>query len=263
MNPRVRFSLLTITLISSLAPIVWTVLASFGIRPDLQHMSFDAYRDVQVFESRFVSEALTSFAVAVVVATLAITLGLLTAHALEQRRFKSRGLIVQSLLLLSSLPVLALLNGLSTTLRTLGLQDTMSGIALAETALYAPLAAFVIYGHLRSLPENLPDAARLEGAGTWTILWRIIVPSSVPALLATGVLVFVLSWNQVLMPLVLSTNLKLLPVALVDVFVFERELEWPTAAAALGVSLVPLWLFVAFAFRWLERFSLLIDFEER
>jgi ABC-type glycerol-3-phosphate transport system permease component len=170
-------------------------------------------------------------------------------------------LIVQSLLLLSSLPVLALLNGLSATLRTLGLLDTIAGIALAETALYAPLAAFVIYGHLRSMPENLSDA-RLEGANTWTILWQIIVPSS-RALLATGVVVFVLSWNQVLMPLVLSTNLKLLPVALVDVFVFERELEWPTAAAALTISVVPLWLIIAFAFRWLERFSLLIDFEER
>ena len=244
-------------------PIVWTMLASFGIRPDSQHISFAAYRDLQVFESRFVSEVLTSFTVAVIVATLAVTLGLLTAHAFEQRQFKSRGLIVQGLLLLSSLPVLALLNGLSTTLRTLGLQDTINGIALAESALYAPLAAFVLYGHLRSLPEHLPDAAQLEGANTWTILWQIILPSSGPALLATGVLVFVLSWNQVLMPLVLSTNLKLLPVALVDVFVFERELEWPTAAAALSVSLAPLWLIVAFLFRWLERFSLLIDFEER
>jgi ABC-type glycerol-3-phosphate transport system permease component len=263
MNPRVRLSVLAIAIISSLAPIVWTLLASFGIRPDSQHISFDAYRDVQVFESRFVSELLTSFAVAVIVATLAVTLGLLVAYVLEQKHFKSRGLIVQGLLLLSSLPVLALLNSLSATLRTLGLSDTISGIALAETALYAPLAAFVLFGHLRSLPENLPDAARLEGAGPWTILWQIIVPSSLSALLATGVLVFVLSWNQALMPLVLSTNLKLLPVALVDVFVFERELEWPTAAAALSVSLVPLWLIVAFAFRWLERFSLLLDFEER
>jgi ABC-type glycerol-3-phosphate transport system permease component len=262
MNPRVRLSILTVGVISSLAPMLWTLLASFGIRPDSQHISFDAYRDVQVFESRFVSEVLSSFTVAVIVAALAVTLGLLTAHALEQHRFKSRGLIVQSLLLLSSLPVLSLLNGLSATLRTLGLSE-IPGIAFAETALYAPLAAFVIFGHLRSLPENLPDAARLEGADTWTILWRVIVPSSLPALLATGVLVFVLSWNQVLMPLVLLTNLKLLPVALVDVFVFERELEWPTAAAALSVSLVPLWLMVTLAFGWLEHFSLPLDFEER
>ena len=201
MNPRVRVSILIICLVSSLAPIVWTLLASFGIRPDSQRISLNTYHEVQVFESRFVSEVLTSFTVAVIVAALAVTLGLLVAHALEQRYFKSRGLIVQSLLLLSSLPVLALLNGLSATLRTLGLQDTISGIALAETALYAPLAAFVIFGHLRSLPENLPDAARLEGADTSTILWKIILPSSVPALLATGVLIFVLSWNQVLMPL--------------------------------------------------------------
>ena len=263
MNPRVRLSILSIAVFSSLSPIVWTLLASFGIRPDSQRISLDAYRDVQVFESRFVSEVLTSFTVALIVAALAVTLGLLVAHALEQRHFKSRGWIVQALLLLSSLPILALLNGLSATLRTLGLQDTISSVALAETALYAPLAAFVMFGHLRSLPESLPDAARLEGADTWTTLWKIILPSSVPALLSTGVLVFVLSWNQVLMPLVLSTNLKLLPVALVDVFVFERELEWPTAAAALSVSLVPLWLIVAFAFRWLERFSLLLDFEER
>ena len=66
-----------------------------------------------------------------------------------------------------------------------------------------------------------------------------------------------LSWNQFLVPLVLTTSqVKTIPVAMSDFFTFERELEWPTAAAALMVSLLPLAALVAVAHRALQRFTL-------
>jgi ABC-type glycerol-3-phosphate transport system permease component len=68
---------------------------------------------------------------------------------------------------------------------------------------------------------------------------------------------FVLNWNMLLVPLIAAgIHVKTIPVAMADFFTFERELEWPVAAAALLVSLVPVALLVAFSRRLLDRFSL-------
>jgi ABC-type glycerol-3-phosphate transport system permease component len=71
---------------------------------------------------------------------------------------------------------------------------------------------------------------------------------------------FVLDWNQLLIPLVLTgIDVRTLPVVLTDFFTLEREVDWPTAAAALAISLVPLLLIVAILQRWLARFRLTGD----
>src|SRR5207244_4192045 len=99
--------------------------------------------------------------------------------------------------------------------------------------------------------------AMLEGASLWQVLAWVVLPQARPGLAATGLVLFVLSWNQFLVPLVLTTSrVKTIPVAMSDFFTFERELEWPTAAAALIVSLLPLAVLVTAAHRTLERFAL-------
>ena len=78
-----------------------------------------------------------------------------------------------------------------------------------------------------------------------------------PAVAATAIIVFVLDWNMLLVPLVLAgVEIRTLPVAMVDFFTFERELDWPTAAAALIISLLPLTILVAFGHRLLDQFTL-------
>jgi len=85
----------------------------------------------------------------------------------------------------------------------------------------------------------------------------VVFPLVVPSVAATAIVLFVIDWNMLLVPLVLTSGeVKTIPVGMSDFFTFERELDWPTAAAALVVSLAPLALLVGVFHRLLERFRL-------
>ena len=158
---------------------------------------------------------------------------------------------------MASLPAMAYVLPLSDVLRRLGLLDTLPGVTFAEVAATAPLAVFVFYASLVGGPHEDEEAARLEGVGLFSLLWNVVLPAAAPIITATLVVLFVLDWNQLLIPLVLTgIQVRTLPVILTDFFTLERELDWPTAAAALTISLVPLLVLVVLFHRFLERFSL-------
>ena len=111
--------------------------------------------------------------------------------------------------------------------------------------------------HLVGPAHHVPEAARLEGASLAKLLGSIVLPAAAPIVAATAIVLFVLDWNMLLIPLVLTgIDVRTLPVILTDFFTLEREVEWPTAAAALTISLVPLLILVGLFHRLLERFSL-------
>ena len=101
------------------------------------------------------------------------------------------------------------------------------------------------------------SCSRRDGAGLPRVLAQVVLPILAPTVVATAIVLFVLDWNMLLVPLVLTAGeVKTVPVAMSDFFTFERELDWPTAAAALMVSLLPLAALVAIFHRALGRFRL-------
>ena len=261
-----RIPLLAALLAAALLPLVWTVLASLGMVPDNAASpptwsgtpSLSEYTDsIGVAEPRFASELATSVAVAAFATLLVIACAFLGAYGLARWRGSAATVIVPSMLVLGSLPTVAYVIPLAETVRRLGLTDTLAGVGLAQAAGAAPLAVYILHGYLADLPVELEDAARLDGAGLASILRRIVFPAVAPAVVATAVVIFVLQWNSFLVPLVLgSEKVRTIPVALSDFFTFERELEWPTAAAALVSSLLPLLALIAAANTLLQRFRL-------
>jgi ABC-type glycerol-3-phosphate transport system permease component len=260
-----RAALLALALVVFILPLAWTALASFRIVPDNTQSppawtapSLDNYTgEIGIAEPTFVQELLTSAALSLGAAGLTVALSFLAAYSLARSRFRGRSLLVQGSLILASLPVMAYIIPLSETMRRARLEDTFVGVLLAQTAVLAPLAVYVLHGYLAQLSTELEEAATLEGATAWQVLSSVVLPLAAPGLAATGLILFVLNWNQFLVPLVLTTSqVKTIPVAMSDFFTFERELEWPTAAAALIVSLLPLAALVTVAHRVLERFTL-------
>ncbi len=262
----VRAVFLAVVIAVCLIPLLWTLLASLNIVPNdvtsppswSAYPTLDQYLEVGVSEPHFVLELLTGAALALATTLITSIVGFLAAFGLARSYFRGRNLLIQGFLILASLPVIAFLIPLSNTLDVLHLTDTFGGIALAETALYAPLVVYVLFGYLSNMSIESEEAARLDGATLIQVLHRIVVPTVAPGVAATAIIVFVLSWNQLLMPLLLATHVRTVPVAMIDFFTFERELDWPTAAAALIASLLPIGVFVAVAHRTLERFSLVV-----
>ncbi len=255
---------LVVLLLICIVPLLWTVLASFGILPNNNILpprwtvapTFDNYVEIGVSDPSFFPAVLTSLLGSACTTAITSVVAFLAVYALAQARFRGRDLLVQSFLILAVLPVISYVIPLQNLLQILHLYNTFGAMVLAESALFAPLAAYVLYGYLSQLSADITDSARLDGATLWQTLCWIIVPIVAPAIAATAIIIFVLAWNQLLLPLILAARVKTVPAHMVDFFAFERELEWPVAAAALVASLLPIGIFVALAHRLLEQFQL-------
>ncbi len=262
---RLRNAILGLALIVFLLPLAWTLIASLGVIPNDTNVppnwewppTIGSYLYIGVAEPGFASEMVTGLSISVTATALTLVVSFLAAYSLAHWNYRQARRAVQVFLVLSSLPVMAYVIPLDEVVRRLGLYDTFLGVALSNTAIFAPLAVYVIFGYLRQLPVDLEDAARLDGAALWQIIARIAVPLAVPGLAAMAIILFVLNWNLLLVPLVLTeSHIRTVPVAMSDFFTFERELSWPVAAAVLIISLLPLLVLVGAAHRTLERFSL-------
>jgi ABC-type glycerol-3-phosphate transport system permease component len=221
-------------------------------QPTLDHLA-----EVSVVEPAFWQELATSVGVSALAALLAAAISFLAAYGLARSGGRSGRGLSPGLLVLASLPVMAYILPLSDLLRRVGLLDTLPGVTFAEAATTAPLAVYVFYAYLVGGSRDLEEAARLEGAALSGLLRNVVLPAAAPIVAATIIVLFVLDWNQLLIPLVLTgINVRTLPVVLTDFFTLERELDWPTAAAALTISLIPLLVLIGLFQRSLERFSL-------
>lgn len=248
-----------------LLPLMWALLASLNIqpinlteRPDwLTTPTLDNYAEITLTMPLFPQAWLTGVALAAGTTLLTMGVAFLAAYSLARSTFRGRDLLVQSLLILASLPVIAYALPLRELMIAAHIFDAFPGVLLAETALHAPLATYVLVGYLSAVPVELEEAAKLDGASLSTILLRVVLPAAASGTAATAVIVFVLSWNQFLLPALLTaTRTRLVTVMMRDFFTYEREFEWTTAAAVLILSLLPLGVFVALAHRLLERFRL-------
>jgi sorbitol/mannitol transport system permease protein len=261
----VRGLVVLIAILVAVAPIVWTLLAAIGVIPNentrpptlIVALTADHLAEVSVAEPTFWQELATSLGVSAVAALLAGGISFLAAYGLARTPGRTRMRLVPGLLVLASLPVMAYVIPLSDLVRRLGLLDTVPGLILAEAAVTAPLAVYVFYAYLVAVSRECEEAARLEGAGLSRLLRSVVLPAAAPIAAATVIVLFVFDWNLLLTPLVLTgIDVRTLPVVLTDFFTLERELDWPTAAAALTISLVPVLVLVGLLNRMLDRFSL-------
>jgi ABC-type glycerol-3-phosphate transport system permease component len=125
-------------------------------------------------------------------------------------------------------------------LRALGLTDTRYGLALVEIAAFMPFGTFWMRSHFATMPAALIEAARLDGATSWSTLWRILWPNSRPAVTTLGVLYFVWCWNQFLLPLILIQDpaRRTAPAGL-GYFTGEYNVDIPSLAAATLIVIAP------------------------
>jgi ABC-type glycerol-3-phosphate transport system permease component len=257
--------LIALAVVIVVLPLVWTLLASFGVLPDDTSSpptwtwppTLANYAQIGAAEPGFIGELATSVSISVTATLFTVLVGFLAAFSLARSRARGTRTGVQVFLVLASIPVMAYLIPLTDTVRRLGLYDTFLGVALANTAVFAPLCVYVLFGYIRQIPPDLEESARLDGASLGQILTRVILPVAAPGIAALVIILFVLNWNLLLVPLAITeSHVRTIPVAMSDFFTFERDLEWPVAAAVLITSLVPLILLVALAHRALERFQL-------
>ena len=243
-------------------PFLWVFAAGFRTQINLLMGEIWFEPTLAAFEevlfsrtSDFLLNARNSLIVGV--ASTAICLAAATLGAWSLHRMRWPGWWVHGLLLwalvLQMIPPVALAGGWFVMARAVGLDNTFTGLILAHATLNLPMALWMMGVFVRDVPQELVEAARLDGASTPVLLRRVVLPLVAPGLAAAGVLCFVFSWNEFAAALNLSMRqTATVPVAIAK-FAQDFEIRYVQMAAAASLSAVPALLLLLLAQRWIVK----------
>ncbi len=230
-------------------PFYYAILSSFRSGSQLFTVSylpesFNLSNYVAVFaEQPFARNIANSVIVATVVVAISLALGVTAAYALGRIRFRGRGLLLLTILSVSMFPQVAVLSGMFELIRGLGIYNSLPGLILANLILTLPFTVWVLTTFMRELPQELEEAAIVDGASPAIIIRRIFLPLMWPALVTTGLLAFIAAWNEFLFALTftLSNEMRTVPVAIALITGgSQHELPWGNIMAASVIVTVPL-----------------------
>lgn len=178
--------------------------------------------NIRRFPQAFLNSTIVAFSVTI----LTLLFGTCSAYAVARLRFRlARGFMYTNLAS-RMVPIIMLMVPLYVTLRNLKLLNTLTGIIVTEIGFLLPYAIWILAAYFASLPSDLEDAARIDGCSRFGAMLRITLPLSTPGLAACGVIIFVISWHELVIPLIVSAKPEVmtLPVILAslvsDYFVF-------------------------------------------
>lgn len=206
--------------------------------------SWDFSNYVRVFSQQpFARNILNSVFVAGAVVAISLLLGLTAAFAFGRIRFRGRATLLLTILAVSMFPQVAVLSGLFELIRWLGLFNNLLGLVLSYMIFTLPFTVWVLTAFVRDLPKEVEEAALLDGASSWTLISQVFLPLLWPAMVATGLLAFIVAWNEFLFALTftLSNDQRTVPVAIALITGgSEYELPWGNIMAASVIVTLPL-----------------------
>ncbi|GGM57494.1 ABC transporter permease [Micromonospora sonchi] len=188
------------------------------------------------------------------VAVLAVIVSLLSAYALGIGRVRGRLWIIGLFLLANMLPQEALVYPLYHFAKEAGLYNSRLAVIIIFTVIQAAFGTYLLASVLGTFPRTLLEAAALDGAGTWRILWRVVLPNVRPTIAVLLVFFFIWTWNEFLIPLVMliDNQTQTVPVAIATLQ-GDRLMDAPTTNAGALLSLLPAILFFLIFQRTLAR----------
>ncbi|MFD1504705.1 carbohydrate ABC transporter permease [Georgenia yuyongxinii] len=198
-------------------------------------------------QGRFGEYMLNSVVVAVIVVTLATVCSIMTGYALGAFEFRGAQAVFYLFLLGLMVPTEAIVVPLFFDFQAVGLTNTVWAIALPQVAQSVAFGTFWMRAYFRGANRSLIEAARLDGAGHHRVLWQVLVPVARPAVVTLVLLTFMWTWNEFLIPLVMSPNAQLRTAPL-GLALFQGQYVQGTTLLAAGAVLVALPVVVLYLF---------------
>ena len=191
-----------------------------------------------------------SFIYAVIITSVQLFFNVLAAYAFARMEFRGRDLLFTLLLCTMMIPPAVLLIPNFLVIRELGLVDSVSGVLLPSLA--GAFGIFLLRQAFLNIPTELEHAARIDGCGSWGILFNVILPLSKPALITLGLFTFMGAWNMFEWPLVVLSNQDYYPLTVgLSLFRSETSADWPRIFAASVMGAAPLIFLFLLAQRYL------------
>ncbi len=239
----IHLALLALTLLS-LAPLLWMLSVSFmpaggasRFPPPLLPATFtlDNYRELFLrigMGGYFANSVLVSTSITL----LSLLINTMAGYAFAKLRFAGRDRIFKLLLAALVIPSQVAMLPLFLMLKQMGMINSYAGVVVPSLA--SIFGIFLVRQYARSIPDELIEAARIDGAGEWLIFWRIVLPMLKPVLVTLAIFTFMGSWNDFMWPLIVLTDQTnfTLPVALASLSREHiQDVEMMMAGAVLTV----------------------------
>lgn len=238
---------LVILAVVTLYPLIFTIINSFKTRSDysadplgfVTDITFENY--IETFERmqvwRLLLNSIITTAGGLILSTVA---ALFIAYAVTKLKIKGGNYIFLFIIAMLVIPSQVIIYPLYETILDLGFGGTYQGLIFAYAAFGLPLGTYLLSAYFRAIPDELIEAARLDGAGDIRILFSVLLPISIPAIAALSILNFVWMWNDLLLPLVIlgGSDKKTLMVG-VALLSGQYDVSIPLISAGLIVALLP------------------------
>ena len=239
----------------TLAPLLWVLSTSF--KPNQEAISFppkflpdsptfDNYLFV-LTDPKLVTSLINSLAVSLGSTGLSVVVSALGGYAFARFDFKGKNLLISTILGLFMIPVVINIIPLYILLANIGLLNSLLALVLTFQILIIPLNIFLLKNYFETIPKELEEAALIDGCSKMRAFWHIIVPISMPGFLIAAILSFRFSWNEFVLPIVLSNrpDVMVFQVALYQ-FISLYRIDWGYLTAGINIALIPVVVLMLF-----------------
>lgn len=233
--------------IAALYPLVFTILSSFkssgefATNPMGLPASLSLINYIETFQRMEVGRLLFNSVISTVGAMILTTVSaLFVAYVVTKTTFPGRNLVFLFIISMLVIPSQAIIYPLHQTILDIGLGGSYEGLILSLAAFGLPLGTYILAAYFRAVPDEMIEAARMDGAGHLRMLFSVLLPVSLPALAALSILNFVWMWNDLLLPLVIMGGTErttlMVGVALLS---GQYDISVPLISAGLIIALLP------------------------
>lgn len=237
-------------------PILWMLSSSFKRNTEIfeypprlltESFSFDAY--VSIFtDPEKVRFFINSYVVSLSVTAATLFVAILAAYAFSRFEFPFKSVLNVVIVSVQAVPPITLLIPYFGLVVIFGLYNTYQGLVLTYMVFTLPYAIIMLTGYFNTLPKELDEAVRVDGAGSWTALWRVLVPIATPGIVSVGIYTFMLAWNEYLFALTLTrtVDMRTVPIG-IQLLMGQHSYQWNEMMAMSIVGSIPiLFLFLFF-----------------
>lgn len=244
----VAYIILALVLLYTLTPFLWMVVTSLktdkeavAIPPTLwpKKPTLEAYIQILIW-GNFPIWFLNSTIISLGTALLSTLIGSFAAYGFSRFTFRGRATLIGIILASQMLPGVLLVGPYFKMLTTVGLYNTYPGLILAFTTITLPFSTWMLKGFTDTVPEELDDAAQIDGCTPMGTFFRVVLPLIAPGMVATVIFAFLLSWGDLLWVLVLTSGEEMTTVTLgLTRLVTQFRIIWPQLMAGSVVGALP------------------------
>lgn len=250
----VVYLLLIVVIVGFMVPFVWMLstalkpigeIFTFPPRVIPENPTLDNF--AVALNPTFIRYGVNSLLVATMATVVTLFFAVLSAYAFSRLKFPGRKLFLSLIILTQLLPLAVLIVPMHRLMSGLGLLNTYPALMIAYLTFTVPVAVWFLRGFIAAIPEEIEEAAMIDGCTRLQSFLRVVLPLSVPGITATATYVFIITWQELMFAsaFMVDQELRTLPIGVLD-FIGERTTDWGGLMAASILVCIP--VFIIFLF---------------